>query len=379
MPKIIFPEGDWYKLLSQFFAHTMQFLRISLFICAALAIVQPIESSRGANFIEAGCKFWIEDRNKWGPDYGKLLQKGACVEGVYDRAIPPGPNRTLILSTIEGQRIRDIDAQKKTLTIDFSLKMRWWDYRIKTNFSTQKEELNEIPIDNRWINEIWMPNVYVYNLSNYKAFKDSMLWRSFLLVQNKQARKIPLHVAKILSNGYMKNLTDDNLHSHSQGDVEMTLEATATIYCTFDLPRYPFDKQQCKFRLGSRSSDTVFTLEDPTNHYHQMVSYQASNFFTSTTFVNDTNGAIGVDITMSRDIQSFVLKYYVTCIAIVILSNFSFVFPLTDKSGRVGLLVTLFLTLTNLFIYQMVSTLTLYCIKSFTALFIMMLHYNRIS
>lgn len=98
-----------------------------------------------------------------------------------------------------------------------------------------------------------------------------------------------------------------------------------------------------------------------------MTSYQASNFFTSTTFVNDTNGAIGVDITMSRDIQSFVLKYYVTCIAIVILSNFSFVFPLTDVSGRVGLLVTLFLTLTNLFIYQMVSTITLYSVKNFYA------------
>ena len=354
------------KALHPFFAYTMQFLRISLCIVTTLAIGELIEASfadRRADLIEAGCKYWRYNKY-WEATRGMLFRKGACVDSSYDRGIPPGTNRTKILSTFEGQMIRDIDAQKKTLTIDFSLRLRWWDYRIKTNFSTRKEELHEIPLDNKWINEIWTPNVYVYNLSNYKAFKDSMLWRSFLLVQDKREREIPLDIVKILSGGYKGvtkgiqrgyNLTESILHFHAQGDVEMTLEATATIYCTFDLPRYPFDKQQCKFWLGSRSSDSVFTLFDPTDQYHQMVSYQASNFFTSTTFVNDTNGAIGVDITMSRDIQSFVLKYYVSCIAIVILSNFSFVIPLSDVSGRVALLVTLFLTLTNLFIYQMVS------------------------
>ena len=331
----------------------MQRLILSSFICTTLMTGRSIEASDETDKIEAGCKRWKPWRKEFG-EYGELIQKGACRTYGYDMKRPPGTNGNTVLSTIEELIIRDIDAQKKTLTVDFSLNMRWWDFRIKTNFLVLKEGLKEIPIDNQWANRIWKPDVYVYNLSNYKAFKDSMQYRSFRLARQKRDRKIPFEIVEILYKEYGKNLTEDDLQVYFQADVELTLEATANTYCTFDLPRYPFDKQKCEFRLGSRSFISNFILLDPEDQYHNTVSYQASNFFTTTTFVNGTKGAIGVDILMSRDIQSFVLKYYVSCIAIVILSNFSFVIPLSDVSGRVALLVTLFLTLTNLFIYQMV-------------------------
>ena len=312
--------------------------------------------------IEAGCKYDscadMCDAPRW-IGYGTLLQKGACISATYSQSVPPDTNGTKIYSTIEGHVIRDIDAKKKTLTIDFSLKLRWMDAGINTNFSTIKEGMPGIALNTLRFPSIWMPDVYVYNLSSYKSFKDSMQWKSFLLVQETEGLKAPFEIMAPF-NGAERNITQEDYTIQFQGLVVLTLEATATIYCNFDLPSYPFDNQNCQFRLGGRSFGSDFTAYNPENKYHKDISYHTSNFFTTTTFINDENGTIGFDIFMSRDIQSYVLKYYITCIAIVILSHFSFVIPLSDVSGRVALLVTLFLTLTNLFIYQLVSAMKLY-------------------
>ena len=54
-------------------------------------------------------------------------------------------------------------------------------------------------------------------------------------------------------------------------------------------------------------------------------------------------------------LPSFLLKYYAPCAAIVLVSEIGFIIPVTVIPGRVGLLVTQFLTLINIFIHQMVS------------------------
>ena len=67
------------------------------------------------------------------------------------------------------------------------------------------------------------------------------------------------------------------------------------------------------------------------------------------------NDMVGFNIQMFRGIQPFILEFYLPCIAIVLVSQISFVIPLTALPGRVALLVTQFLTLTNLFIHAMVK------------------------
>ena len=52
--------------------------------------------------------------------------------------------------------------------------------------------------------------------------------------------------------------------------------------------------------------------------------------------------------------QPYMMKYYIPTMAVVLVSEIGFVIPLTAIPGRVALLVTQFLTLVNLFIYQMV-------------------------
>ena len=57
---------------------------------------------------------------------------------------------------------------------------------------------------------------------------------------------------------------------------------------------------------------------------------------------------------MSRRLQPFIMECYLPCIAIVIVSHISFILPLDAIPGRVALLVTQFLTLTNICIHQQV-------------------------
>ena len=70
----------------------------------------------------------------------------------------------------------------------------------------------------------------------------------------------------------------------------------------------------------------------------------------------DTKTEIGLDIHIERTLRPYVLKYYIPCITIVVISQISFIIPLEALPGRVALGVTQFLTLMSLFIQQMVSS-----------------------
>ena len=67
---------------------------------------------------------------------------------------------------------------------------------------------------------------------------------------------------------------------------------------------------------------------------------------------------VGFNLTMKRVQQPYLLKYYLPCIAIVTVTQISFYIPPDAIPGRVALLVTQFLTLTNLFISEQVRNIS---------------------
>ena len=67
---------------------------------------------------------------------------------------------------------------------------------------------------------------------------------------------------------------------------------------------------------------------------------------------NDT--FVGFEIELKRILSPYIFQYYLPCAAIVFVSQISFIIPPSSLPGRIGLLATLFLTLTNLFINHMV-------------------------
>ena len=121
---------------------------------------------------------------------------------------------------------------------------------------------------------------------------------------------------------------------------------------------YPMDTQDCSVNIGSGSDSTIFALYDKDRYYHVSTNYKKVGLMINITFFGENNvvrgKSVGFHIAMSRLKTPFFLKYYIPSIAIVIVSEIGFMVPLTAIPGRVALLVTNFLTLVNLFIYQMV-------------------------
>ena len=274
-----------------------------------------------------------------------MLAKGVCVDNDYRRLFVPEKGITKVFSTIEYQKVRTVNAKEGTISIDFTLTMRWLDPNIKTNFSKQDELNGGIVLSSDAIQLIWTPDVYILNRTR---FVNQDEWAS-------------LRSSTILTSTEFKDKlgqeeSDEN-NEHKTG-VEIKYEIKSTVYCEFDLSAYPMDTQLCNVSFGSGSLGAIFSLYDPNQLYHSDDTYEAANFEMKINFfdngIKTGKNVIGMSIEMSRITDSFIMKYYIPCVGIVLVSEIGFVIPATAIPGRVGLLVTQFLTLINLFIYQMV-------------------------
>ena len=140
----------------------------------------------------------------------------------------------------------------------------------------------------------------------------------------------------------------------------MKYDVKTTVYCKgWSYIQYPMDYQACHVAFGSASASSIFTLLENLDNNSSKNTYRAVNFDIRIKYFdqnkNHGTNQVGIQIEMQRLTTSFILKYYAPCIAIVLVSEIGFIIPVTAIPGRVGLLVTQFLTLINLFIHQMVS------------------------
>ena len=85
-------------------------------------------------------------------------------------------------------------------------------------------------------------------------------------------------------------------------------------------------------------------------------TYERNGFLISSTCVNQTDqqNEIGIDFSLKRNINKYLFQYYLPSAIIVIVSQTSFFIPLSAIPGRIGLVVTQFLALTNIFINEQV-------------------------
>ena len=133
--------------------------------------------------MEAGCrkKIWemkdeIPVQFHW-DSQGQLLAQGVCIDDDYEKYLPPSDGSKKVYSTIETHRVRDVDAKKKTLSIDFILTMRWLDSRIKANFTKYDNKSGEVILGPAAVEKIWSPGVYVFNRQSFKVKEE---WASLI-------------------------------------------------------------------------------------------------------------------------------------------------------------------------------------------------------
>ena len=276
-----------------------------------------------------------------------ILAIGGAVSGhytkVYSRIGFYLPYSTVFVN-IQDYTLREINEKQNIVTLDMTLSMSWMDFSLYSyapkdvtdNNLTSPEEGYEI--SNEASKMLWMPDLPIHHLAGYKAFIDSIHTVSLRLKRTNRKD------GKLCVSGPM---------------IIHEVEVQISFYCQLDLSNYPLDTSYCKLRFGGKTSDVAFKLindedTDKANKTLEILDLKARFTEVENDCGDITKRCIGLDIVTKRILRPYVLKYYIPCITIVIMSQISFIIPLEALPGRVALVVTQFLTLTSLFIQQMV-------------------------
>ena len=226
-----------------------------------------------------------------------------------------------------------------TVSLEFHPQLVWADNRIITNLSEQEIRSGKI-LNNNNLENIWKPDLLIENLSYFKLHS---------VLEDMSGLAI--------GNGITVGLKNETA-------IWYEFSAKASIYCNFDFSHYPMDEQECNFTIGTTypaKERIVFTFHGSLFRFGR-ATQSTVDFNLGIRNVNgnmDNNTKFGFTIKMNRRLQPVILECYLPCIAIVVVSQISFVIPIDAVPGRVALLVTQFLSLTNIWVYQQVFRYTL--------------------
>ena len=270
---------------------------------------------------------WEYNRKKYKWEgAGTILETGACIGKTYKKDRVPKKGATKVFSTFEYQKIRGVDAKMKTLSIDFTLTMRWLDSRIKRSRFSDQDGNDEIFLGHSAIDKIWTPD---FRIANQTSFKANYEWFS------------------IVSSGILGDDTTEKLLEMSEHEdekmstgVRIQYEIKTSVFCPFSYADYPMDRQQCNVSFGSGSLGAIFTLLDPLGSSHKKDTYEAANFDVTVNFFDNDLGTgentIGMKIHLARLRSSYIMTYYIPSVLIVLVSEIGFVVPVTAIPGRIG-------------------------------------------
>jgi hypothetical protein len=282
-----------------------------------------------------------EELNNFTCRKGILLSKYVCVPKGYLKGEAPKPN-TVVHSRIEINNIRDIDDKKMRISLEYYHDMRWIDNRIKTKFPslTNVSVLNNNLISIIWKPDLWIKNLYEHDIHSVLEPTGGLTIGKNCGRPKEKFQPIPTCIEEEVKHGT---------------SINYNLEALATIYCNFNFENYPMDTQLCDF-----SMDGAYPLQGVVEFKLKLGQFGKTNQNTNTdefeidvSFHNDTYPVRGL-IKMKRCLLPYIIKYYLPCIAIIIVSLISFLISIDSLPARVALLVTQFLTLTNILIAQQV-------------------------
>ena len=287
-----------------------------------------------------------------------------CLSSDYQIDKPPSKSKlSEIAMTFAERRILDVDERRKCIIMLINVMVFWEDARIKTKLPLPEEGIALPPFE-MTKREIWFPLAYV-SITGMKEFRPI-----FDPIVSKEVR--------LLSSGSLTTLAGEN--DFFQSNKSMILGNPiwkVTFACDFDFGMYPFDKHNCSLRMMAenigvkmfeRSKFKLFSEPQHEKHgfnvsqipitfwtrYNGMITQRGKISPCGIYITRTHTSQFGINIILSRQLSPFVYQYYIPSTAIVMTSFLSFFIPLTSIPGRVAVCVTQFLTLTNIFIHEMV-------------------------
>ena len=280
--------------------------------------------------------------------------KGVQIRKDYQITEPPLKRALTPLLVLDYMtRISSINEKSKLLDLDIKMRLMWEDVRIRSRFSDYLDIHRLPPITKDGTSLIWVPPTDIENLKTLNFLNDPIKFNWVLLFLSSP---------------------DLEMFSSNTTLVHTFVEWHVTISCEFDFSNYPLDDQTCGFRMWLY--DSMVTYKDMSSRYNLIISskqnIQTGENATLTQGFEITKlaiqpsveelsgtglhfGRFGYDFEMKRVVTPFIYQYYLPCALIVVASCLSFIVPISATPGRIALVVTQFLTLTNLFINEKVG------------------------
>ena len=335
-----------YKLMSQIvlmnifiFTHAT-----SNFASNEIKIKQMIET--------AGCPFVSVDQ---------FFAQHVCILPGYEaNEMPKIENdRTQIVVTLFSALVLDVKERENRLTVKISQFLQWFDPRIKQSEHKKADKMGIIWISQKNIDRIWHPNLDMYtkNLEDWKSLHEPNVYRKLVILTNPRNKGAEKRTRQ-MENETTNDNDSENLSSQNTTTKLGALKAwKAVIRCVFDFASYPFDVQRCKFlQFGNQGMDLECNTASNKIEWMQKIG----EFYVEIQAVGKhDNDSIGFEIVLERAVEPYLYQYYIPSMAIVFVSQISFIIPLNAIPGRVALVATQFLTLVNIFIHQIVSTFSI--------------------
>ena len=278
--------------------------------------------------------------------------KNLCISKDYQVDDEPTGNKVNpVFMRFKRTEVTNVNDQRKTLTIEVKAISIWEDNRIKANF-LHNNSMIKIPSSTvEEASKIWIPlaSVYIWNLKTRTHILDP----------------VTITIIGVRRSDLTNNFYSINTFSPNSSVVWSSINWRITVGCQFEFSMFPFDENNCALKMGFRNmpvvlyNDSVSTLQGNNLQYEKIgFNFKLRNLPIITTcdkILGDCWTSFGYGIKINRVTSKYLFQYYVPCVTIVIASTLSFIVPSTAAPGRIALVVTQFLTLTNIFIYQKVS------------------------
>ena len=268
-----------------------------------------------------------------------------CLPSDYDKNVPPWRYRGLenltlpwyynfFFNLFEVQEIHEFD---RTLTIDMYFGLLWIEPRLKINGTAIEKDIEGhtveynvgrfigIPLNN--LEDLWLPDLEIYGLRSFDT--TSVLKPMASLKINKD--KVLRYVVRVRT----------------------------ALSCQMDFHLYPFDSHECVFRAGSfyQHQDVVKCTsnfghdpEHQRNLEYKIIITNLSSHEKTFEYIGVNWAYCGFKILLERTLTQILFQVYFTSALLVIVTWVSFILNPNNVPGRMGLLVTAFLTLINIFI-----------------------------
>lgn len=259
-----------------------------------------------------------------------------CIPADFDKEIEPWKYRHIKNTSMPWKYnftfnivdIKEVNDKRQTVKIMMYFRIRWIEPRLEINENSPAWSVPAagVPYSTDILEHLWYPDLEINGMERFEA------------------NDILKPMASVII--YQTNIIKYN------GLVDITIS------CKMNFDRYPLDSHECPFRIGSfYGTDDVVTCSsnydyDEKNQRHLQHYLDVEplpSMYQATVSENGKFIYCGFNVILRRTRTQILFQVYVTSALFIIVSWVSFLIKPDVVPGRMGLLVTIFLVLINIF------------------------------